>query len=217
MKNIFDLFFYSKPVFFAGPEKPGGGEKIPQREVKQLDNKFNRITKNLDRIKKRNVKSILNRELKSGLRDQVVDAIKKKLDPYNPQNAEALLKVTYSKSQIDSIVRKASRKVNANKFNINRQNVENIKLGSKTRFADIVKQNCGVKENETDISVSLQGKPWENLASKIAKSPSADPKKLRGVAANARKFAKQAITQATKSEFGEALKRQVNDVVKRVS
>lgn len=209
MKNLFNTLFYSKPVFRrGGPERSEGGkEQISKHEIGRLDKQFNRVVKRFDNIKKRNIRALLNQQAEKGLRKQVVNQLKK-------QSGPDVFPVLYPPAEVNKIVKASSSKIDLSKIKISNQDIKDIKFAAKGRFADIVKNACSTQSKDTEISISIQGKPWENLATQLANNPTVKADNLRKVASDARTLAEKALGSAIESKFGNKVNKQI---VKAVS
>ena len=217
MKNLFNVSFKeNRLVFMNPPEKMGGGtERMSSHEAKKLDGKLNRLTRKFDGIQPRHVKPIMKSILKKNLESSIINALKKKLNPYNQAEANQLFAMMYPPKKLKPILRKAKQKMQRVKFNITNENIKNIRVSSKTRFADLLSKECGIRDTDGPTISTGSDRPWQNLGSKLASKTS--PSKLRAAVKKSRELAKKAVTNATKDEMGQQVVSQIRNIIRSVA
>lgn len=213
-QNALNTLFYSKPVFQrGGPESPGGQETIPSNEIARLDNQLNNVVNRLNNVNRAQILALLKKQTENNLRKQVENTLKRQLDPYNPEKAEELFSVMYPPDKVDNMVSEANKKIDFSTIRISAQNITDVRFGAMGRFAEIIKNASGLEEEATDMQISLQAKPWENLGTQLANNSSVKPSVLRQVVSNARGYAEQALLNSIDSVFANAVNRQISQAV----
>ena len=206
------LSFYSKCIYLAGGETPT--ESLPPREVKELDQKLNKITLGFDKINEPIIQSGAKNMIKKDLKELVANEIKSKLHN-DPAQAQQLFDTLYA-NKLDGFVQKASQKLNSVKFQLDQSSVNNIKFGSRNNFVKGFKTECGVKEANDQEEISMDSSSMDkNLASKVAKQ--AQPEKIRTAVGKAKEIAVNSVKESTKTELAPQIKKVIKSITEDVT
>lgn len=206
------LPFYSKCIYLAGGETPS--EALPQAEAKKLDQQLNKITSGFNKINEPVIQQGAKAMIKKDLKELVTQELKNKIGG-NAADAQAMFDTLYA-NKLDGYVQQAAQKLNAIKFKIDQSNISNIKFGSRTKFVNGFKTECGIKEANDQDEVNMDAATMDkDLASKVAKQ--AQPEKIRAAVGKAKDIAISAVTNSTKQELNSQIKREMKKIVEDVT